>query len=51
MFENENIIIYINNKQNIYKSFIWKLEYKLERSSINSSNSVNNNKIPSQALK
>lgn len=46
-----NIVACINGKQKTCKGFIWKLEYKLERSSINSSNSVNNNKIPSQALK
>lgn len=45
-----NIAACINGKQKTCKGFIWKLRYKLERSSINSSNSVDNNKIPSQAL-
>ena len=45
-----NIAACISGKQKTCKGFIWKLKYKLERSSINSSNSVNNNRIPSQAL-
>lgn len=45
-----NIAACISGKQKTCKGFIWKLRYKLERSSINSSNSVNNNKTPNQAL-
>lgn len=45
-----NIAACVSGKQKTCKGFIWKLRYKLERSSINSFNSVNNNKTPSQAL-
>ena len=46
-----NIAACISGKQKTCKGFIWRLEYKLERSSINPFNSVNSNKTPSQTSK
>ena len=44
-----NIAACVNGNQHVCKGYIWKIEYKLERLSKNPSNSVNSNRIPSEA--